>query len=62
MKVLVKKDLIKATRRLAKLKSMCKLTSSILKESMIFKKKTTKRREMKLKKMSIIRKNKKANI
>ncbi|MFN9115098.1 MAG: hypothetical protein ACK5XN_33990 [Bacteroidota bacterium] len=55
MKVLVQNDPIKAIRRLAKLKSMAGITSTAIKESLIYKKGTTKRREKLLSKRRVIR-------
>ena len=57
MKVLIHNDMdiIKAVRKLSKLKSISGVTSAIVKQSMIFKKGTTIRREKILQKHATIR-------
>jgi DNA-binding Lrp family transcriptional regulator len=55
MKVLVQNELTKAIRKLSKLKSMAGITSAVVKDKLVFKKKTTLRRIKKLHKLSVIR-------
>jgi len=55
MKVIVSGDVTKAARKLSKLKSMSGTTSALVKQSLIFKKGTTIRREKILKKLATIR-------
>lgn len=60
MKVVVNNDLTKSIRKLSKFKSMAKTVSAAIKQSKIFKKDTTKRREKILAKKAVIRDFKKS--
>lgn len=55
MKIIVSGDMAKATRKLSKLKSLSGTTSAAVKQSMVFKKGTTIRREKILSKRAVIR-------